>query len=130
MTICTPQGDVGLRQGAGLVKTIPLNKKGHNEQKGRFKIPKKEKGPRLKGAIFLSAFSDICLVLWAEAGVTLRIPSLGVFVDSVRAFLPLDSWCIVINRRFAVRYILDHGICGYIAKHMADFIKAADADVW
>ena len=25
------------------------------------------------GAIFLSAFSDIGLVLWAEAGVTLRI---------------------------------------------------------
>ena len=82
------------------------------------------------GAIFLSAFSDIGLVLWAEAGVTLRIPFLGVFVDSVRAFLPFDSWRIVINRRFAVRNILDHGICGNVTKHVADFVKAVNADVW
>ena len=51
MTFCIPQGDVGARAGAGLVKTIPRDKKGHNEQKGRFKIPKKEKSPPVKGGV-------------------------------------------------------------------------------
>ena len=38
MTICIPQGDRRPRQGAGLVKTIPRNKKGH------FKNSPKQKG--------------------------------------------------------------------------------------
>lgn len=32
MTICIPQGDRGARQGAGLVKTIPRDKKGLQKQ--------------------------------------------------------------------------------------------------
>lgn len=127
MTICIPQGDMGRQGGAGLPLTYGKKKKRDYRFQNSHEI---KKAPRLKEAIFLLAFSDIGLVLRAEAGVALRIPLLGVFVDSVRAFLPLDSWRIVINRRFAVRDILNHGICGNIAKHMADFIKAADADVW
>ena len=75
------------------------------------------------------AFSDVGLVFGAEPCVSKCVPLVCESVDSVHAFLILDFRRVVINCGFSVRDVFDHGVRRNVTKHMADFVKTADADV-
>ena len=75
------------------------------------------------------AFSDVGLVFGAKPCVSKCVPLVRESVDSVLEFLIFDFGRVVINCGFAVGDVLDHGVRRNVTKHMADFVKTADADV-
>lgn len=75
------------------------------------------------------AFSDVVLVFGAEPCVSKCVPLVRESVDGRLYVLRTDFGGVVINCGFAVWDVLDHGVRRNVTKHMADFVKTADADV-
>ena len=75
------------------------------------------------------AFSDVGLVFGAEPYVSKCVPLVCELLLGGLYGISPDFGRVVINCGFSVRDVFDHGVRRNVTKHMADFVKTADADV-
>lgn len=75
------------------------------------------------------AFSDVCLVFGSEPCVSKCVPLVREPLLGGLYGISPDFGRVVINCGFSVRDVFDHGVRRNVTKHMADFVKTADADV-